>query len=127
MPQEQCYIMSMFRTRELLPNVLTHAPMNIVRVVATRSGYTEYWYVLGVRKSAEGRMLSAYKKLAVQSHEYDKMLCMISGHVPADLLRALNSKVKNVNYLHGLCVAEPRSNTNTAAVRLIKDTSATMS
>ncbi|AAQ21605.1 unknown [Cryptophlebia leucotreta granulovirus] len=122
---ENNYVMSMFRVTELLPSILLQTPINVVKVVT--KNHLEYWYVLGVRKGSEGRGLSAYQKIIVNGIEYNKQICLISGNVPADLLKALNNKEKNINNLHSLCISSPRSVTNTAAVRLIKNTSATMS
>ncbi|QOD39970.1 Maph7 [Matsumuraeses phaseoli granulovirus] len=115
----EAYVMSLFRSNQLLPDVLTRAKLNIIKVATKR--YTEYWYVLGVKKGYELPAAIPYNKLIVQNIDYPKIKCLISGSVPADLMRALNCKITNKIYLHGLCITGPPAEINTCLVRLIHD------
>lgn len=100
------YIVSVVRTPQLLLQIFDQLPREITLAkVYTSAGEIEFWYVMGVRKEFES---TKSKKLVGIRHEgilYHKELFRLSGNIPADLLRSFKSlTVKNVGYLHGLCI-----------------------
>ncbi|ACZ63493.1 PrGVORF7 [Pieris rapae granulovirus Wuhan] len=117
------FVMSMFRLPYLIPDILNHTKINIVKVVTTK--HQEFWYVIGVKRGNELPAAVPLKKIIVHEQEYEKINCAISGFIPADLMRALNYKIKNKNYLHSLLVTAPTSDVNNGAIRLIKNTNST--
>ncbi|AKN80703.1 hypothetical protein [Diatraea saccharalis granulovirus] len=120
-PSNDDYVLSMFRTQQLLPDIINHIKVNIVKVISRT--HQEWWYVFGMKRGHELPATVGIKKILVRNQEYEKNLCSISGHVPADLLKMLNHRTNNINNLHGLCITAPIPDINNSPVVLIREDS----
>lgn len=116
---EDDYVISMFRIPQLLPDIMTKTKIGVIKVV-TRTHH-EFWYVLGIKKGRESPESITISKLIVDEREHNKVICVVRGHIPVELLQMLRSKIKNINHLHGLCVTSPAPEINAASVRLIRE------
>nr|QBH66882.1 hypothetical protein PhopGVgp007 [Phthorimaea operculella granulovirus] len=131
------YVMSMFRSTQLLPNILNCGiKLNVVKIVtkhtryddrfnAHQTQYYEFWYVLGIKRGQQLHSAQNIKKIIVQNREYPKTLCAIRGHVPAELIKALNNKVRGENYLHSLLVCAPVPELDRSDVMLVRHSNST--
>lgn len=114
------YVLSMFRLHQLVPDIVTKLNTSVVRILTYNAN--EYWYVFGIKRNHELASATIYERLLIENQQYDKVVCVMSGNIPNDLLKAFNNKVKDKNFLHALCVQAPASEVNSATVRVIKST-----
>lgn len=113
------YVISLFRLPVLATDVVNQSFSSTIIKVMTRQ-QIEFWYVLGVRKTYEYVSGKKYMKIKFKGDEYNKELFRVSGYIPNDLLRALNKhRVKNVNYLHSICVSAPPSVVDNSKITVV--------
>ncbi|AAP85644.1 ORF_7 [Adoxophyes orana granulovirus] len=118
------YVVSMFRSYTLIPDIVNRTHVNIIKVIRKLNDnnvYHEFWYIFGVKKGRELPAVVKIKKIKINNSIYEKIKCYVSGNIPSDLMRAINVKLKNKNYLQALFVAHPVPNVDMGDVRLLTD------
>nr|QKV49936.1 ORF11 protein [Plutella xylostella granulovirus]QKV50054.1 ORF11 protein [Plutella xylostella granulovirus] len=109
------YYMNVFRLDCLCVDFVEKClnTMVVMRMVVPDG--VQFWYIFGLKKGTVPK--SPVTTIKVNNHIFERDVVKLSGNVPDDLVKTLNScKIKNVNCLHALSINESKISNQTVTL-----------